>query len=174
MTLPLDIQKLAADAIASVEDAPRTKVAADNESATRMETEIGQQLKAAAELLRTTDLASVSNEDITSLLKQASVGGTLGGVAGSVGGPVGSAAGLSAGKNLETAKMSSGTLQASLQAPTNPAATAKMASALGTELRSLAGQVRVAGQKAEETRVVKAAHMYNAGIALAHLIGEAQ
>ena len=173
MTQPLDIQKLASDAVASVEASVRTKVASDESAAPPMATEIGRQLKEAAELLRSADLGSVTAEDMSHLLKQAAVGGTLGGVAGSVGGPVGGVMGSSVGGDI-TAPSNSGTLQASTIAPSSPASTPKLASDLGNELRSLAGNVRTAGHQAEETRLIKAAHMYNAGVALAHLIGEAQ
>lgn len=181
MTQFFDIQKLASEALASVEEEERSKTASDQtETVPALSTEIGRELKKAASLLREAELETVSTQDLMSLVKHASlVGGTVGGVLGSAGGPAGAALGAGAGNALENAfkgssKAQSGNLQAATQAPVSPMATPKMGSALGNELRSLAENVRTIGKQAEDARLIKAAHMYNAGVALAHLIGEAQ
>ena len=256
MAYSVDIQKLASEALASVEEAQSVKVASDVSEAKELNTEIGIQIKAAAEYIRNHSLDEVTNQDVHDLLKNAGlvggtlggaggavaggliggplgvlaggylgakagsrvgdfvggepdvstetqpiknaglVGGTIGGVGGAlaggaVGGPLGALAGgylgAKAGSGVGDSVNSrnwalgggvGGAMQGMgkrLASNVSPQTQPKMGSSdLGNELRKLAHQVRSHGDSARVTRMHKAAHMLNAGVALSHLIGEAK
>lgn len=197
MAYSVDIQKLASEALASVEEAQSVKVASDVSEAKELNTEIGIQIKAAAEYIRNHSLDEVTNQDVHDLLKNAGlVGGTLGGAGGAVaggliggplgvlaGGYLGAKAGSGVGDSVNSRNWAlgggvGGAMQGMgkrLASNVSPQTQPKMGSSdLGNELRKLAHQVRSHGDSARVTRMHKAAHMLNAGVALSHLIGEAK
>jgi hypothetical protein len=172
MSRQFDIFKLADEVLASVASPVSEKVASDSGAPTAPKTEIGSLLKSAAAALRTADPATVTYEDLNSTLSTAykyAAAGTLSGMSSSGPSMGGGAGNPFAGGTKLTAmpSLSPGTPG---PAPTNPTGQqTKMGSALGEELRTLAGALRSKSAAVEATRAIKAAHMLTAAIGLEHL-----
>jgi hypothetical protein len=189
MSSPLDIQQLAADVLASVDAdiASTAKTASDVAAPSELRTDVGRALKLAAAQIRNLDDESVTPADLEGVIAGARtkiatlMGGAIGGMMGAPLGPMGMVGGAALG-NMASNAMAGGGGGGGNAAPVGPqqastglgnvapsAATPKMASELGNELRKMAADIRLHGERAEETRAVKAAHILNAAIGLEHL-----
>lgn len=179
MRSPLDIQQLAADVLASVDadEALRAKTASEVTPTGTLKTDVGRALKLAAEKIRALDDTTVTAADLDTVLtgartKMASaLGAMAGGAMGAGMGPLGMAGGAALGH-----AMTGGAATGPAQASTNlgnvsaAAATPKLASGLGNELRKIAADIRKQGEGSEDLRAVKAAQMLNAAVGLQHLV----
>ena len=190
MSRYVDIDVLTREVLASVEEEQREKTASDSE--TNLKTEIGAAIKQAAINIRDYSDTEVTNADLQTVVegtKLALLGSntpgaqTAGGLAGgAAGGLVGARAGSAAGSLLGVPGAIAGGLYGGAKGMQEGAAAGRnlaqgaatmtqtrTASALGTELRKLATQIRKQGANNEEIRLTKAAQMLTAAVGLGHL-----
>lgn len=158
MSKYLDIAALADAVVASVAEPVAEKVA--SAAGTTHKTDIGQQLKLAADKLRNHTDSGVTDQDVHELLE-----GLHKYAAGSVGATLGSLSGSPAGAAMGGGLSSPINASAPGPAPSNPTGqiAPKLASVPGAQLRKLALEIRTHGEHQDEARLVKAAQVIVAG-----------